>query len=71
MEVLVRGSIALETSVSGSAGGKLYIRKSDGKVVTSAGSSGTTVLLENVRIRKPRTGWSGSCEAIINKRNIM
>lgn len=71
MEVLVRGSIAIETSVSGTAGGKLYIRKADGKIVTSAGASGTTVLLENVRIRRPRTGWTSCCEAIVNKRNIL
>ena len=71
MEVLVRGSIAIETSVSGAAGGKLYIRKADGRVVTSAGASGTTVWLENVRIRNPRTGWTSCCEAIVNKRNIL
>ncbi len=71
MEVLVRGCIALEMSVSGAAGGKLYIRKSDGRIVTSAGASGTTVLLENVRIRNPRTGWTSCCEAIVNKRNIL
>ena len=46
-------------------------RKSDGRIVTSAGASGTTVLLENVRIRNPRTGWTSCCEAIVNKRNIL
>ena len=71
MEVLVRGSIALDTSVSGVRGGKLYIRKSDGMLTASAGASGSTVLLENVRIRNPRTGWSGSAEVIVNKRNIL
>ena len=71
MEVLVRGSIALATSVSGAAGGKLYIRKTDGKLVTSVGASGTTLLLENVRIRNPRTGWTSCCEAIVNKRNVL
>ena len=59
MEVLVRGSIALATTVSGTRGGKLYIRKSDGKLTATAGASGSTVLLENVRIRNPRAGWSG------------
>ena len=71
MEVLVRGCIALETSVSGAAGGRLYIRKADGRIVTSAGASGTTMLLENVRIRNPRTGWTSCCEAIVNSRNII
>ena len=71
MEVLVRGSIALATSVSGVRGGKLYIHKTDGRLTAAAGASGTTVLLENVRIRNPRTGWSGCAEVVVNKRNIL
>ena len=71
MEVLVRGTIALASTVSGTRGGKLYIRKSDGKLTATAGSSGSTVLLENVRIRNPRAGWSGCCEAVVNRRNIL
>ncbi len=71
MEVLVRGSVALATTVSGGRGGRLYIRKSDGRLTATAGSSGSTVLLENVRIRNPRTGWSGCCEAVVNRRNII
>jgi len=71
MEVLVRGSIALSTNQAGSKGGKLYIRKSDGKLTTSAGASGTTVLLENVRIRTPRNDWSACCEAVVNRRNLL
>ena len=71
MEVLVRGSIAVASTVSGARGGKIYIRKSDGKLTATAGSAGSTVLLENVRIRNPRTGWSGCCEAVVNKRNII
>ncbi len=71
MEVLVRGSIALATTISGAQGSKLYIRKTDGKLVTSVGASGTTLLLENVRIRRPRTGWTACCEAIVNKRNVL
>ena len=71
MEVLVRGSISLATTVSGGKGGKLYIRKSDGKLTATAGASGSTVLLENVRIRNPRAGWSGCAEVVVNKRNIL
>ncbi len=71
MEVLVRGSIALASTVSGSKGGKLYIRKSDGRLTASAGSAGSTILLENVRVRNPRNGYSTCCEAIVNKRNIL
>jgi hypothetical protein len=71
MEVLVRGSVAIPLSATGSPGGNVYIRKSDGKLTATAGSSGSTVLLENVRIRNPRTGWSGCCEAVVNRRNIL
>ena len=71
MEVLVRGSIAVATNQAGIRGGKLYIRKSDGKLTTSAGTSGTTMLLENVRIRNPRNDWTATCEAIVNKRNML
>ncbi|MCR5371513.1 MAG: hypothetical protein K6E83_12480, partial [Clostridium sp.] len=71
MEVLVRGSITVGSTVSGAPGGKLYIRKSDGKMTAAAGSAGSTVLLENVRIRNPRNGWSGCAEVVVNKRNIL
>ena len=71
MEVLVRGSVALATTVSGGRGGKLYIRKSDGKLTASAGASGSSVLLENVRIRRSRDAFSPCCEAVVNKRNII
>ena len=71
MEVLVRGSVAISLSATGTQGGNVYIRKSDGKMTASAGSSGTTVLLENVRIRRPRDSYSNCCEAVVNKRNIL
>ena len=68
MEVLVRGGITVALAASGTAGGKVYIRKSDGALTASAGSADSTVLLENVRIRN-----SGDmcCEVIVNKRNII
>ena len=70
IEVLVRGCIAVTTTVSGSKGGGLYIRKTDGKLTGVPGSSGSTVALENCRIRNPR-GAHGSCaEIVVNKRNI-
>ena len=71
MEVLVRGSIAVETNASGAIGGRIYIRKTDGKLITVSGASGTTLLLENVRIRNPRTGWTSCAEVVVNKRNIL
>lgn len=71
MEVLVRGGTAVPVIVAGYRGGKLYIRKSDGKLTASAGSAGSTLLLENVRIRNPRNNWSTCCEVIVNERNIL
>ena len=70
MEVLVRGSIAVTSAASGTQGGKVYVRKSDGKITATAGSSGSTVELENVRIKRPRDA-SGSCaEVVVLNRNI-
>ena len=71
MEVLVRGSIALKTSDYGARGGRLYIRKTDGEITSMAGTSGTTVLLENVRIRNPRASYAQCCEAVVKTRNII
>ena len=42
-----------------------------GVLTADAGSAGTTVALENVRIRGPRDSFSGCCEAVINKRNML
>ena len=71
MEVLVRGGIAVRTAASGSPGGNLYIRKSDGRLTPEAGGAGTTVLLENVRIRNPRNTFGPCCEVIVNRRNLL
>ena len=71
MEVLVRGGIAVTLAANGMSGGKVYIRKSDGKLTPEAGESGTTVLLENVRIRNPRNTYSPCAEVIVNERNII
>lgn len=70
MEVLVRGTIAIPLAVTGTKGGKVYVRKSDGKLTSSAGAAGSTIQLENVRIRNPRTTWSTCCEAVVQSRNI-
>ena len=71
MEVLVRGTLAVSTTVSGSKGGGLYIRKTDGKLTGVPGSSGSTVALENCRIRNPRNGYGTCAEVVVNKRNII
>ena len=56
-------------SASGSAGGEVYIRKSDGALTGSAGQSGTTVLLENVRIRNQPYAGAQCAEVTVNSRN--
>lgn len=71
MEVLVRGGINVPIAANGTKGGKLYIRKSDGKLTPDAGASGSTVLLENVRIRNPRNTYTSCAEVIVNKRNLI
>ena len=71
MEVLVRGGIIVEMSSGGSVGGKMYIRKSDGALTTSAGTSGSTVLLENVHLRNPRNTYGATAEVVVNQRNIL
>ena len=70
VEVLVRGCIAVRTAPGFQPGGSVYLRKADGVLVAAAGTEGTTLLLENVRIRRPQTG-SGPCsEALVTSRNI-
>ena len=71
MEVLVRGGIAILLEAAGVRGDAVYIRKADGRIVTAPGTAGTSILLENVRIRNPRTGRTSCCEAVVNKRNII
>ena len=71
MEVLVRGSVVISMVTAGQAGENVYIRKSDGKLTPYAGSEGTTVLLENVRIRRPGNAVSNAAEVVVSKRNIL
>ena len=71
MEILVRGGISVPMSASGEQGGKVYIRKSDGALTAAAGQSGTTVLLENVRIRNPQGVGGNIAEVIVNSRNLI
>ena len=71
MEVLVRGSIAVPLAVPGSTGGNVYIRKSDGRLTASAGGSGSTVRLENVRVRRPLNDWTSCAEVVVQTRNVI
>ena len=70
IEVLVRGCIVVKAFAGFSAGGKVYIRKSDGMLVSSAGSEGSTIWLENVRIKRPQLGSGSSSEVVVTTRNI-
>ena len=51
-------------------GGKVYIRKSDGTLVSNPGSEGTTVWLENVRMKQPQRGSGNTSEVVVTGRNI-
>ena len=70
VEVLVRGTIAVETAVGFQPGGNVYLRKEDGALVPSAGAEGTTILLENVKMRTPQTSNRPCSEVLITTRNI-
>ena len=71
MEVLVRGGVTVALAASGTTGGKVYIRKSDGALTASAGAADSTVLLENVRIRNSGAAGEPEAEVVVNKRNLI
>ena len=70
VEVLVRGSVVLPFDGSAAPGANVYIRKADGKLVTSAGASGSTLLLPNVKVRTGADS-AGRAEVVVLKRNIL
>ena len=70
VEVLVRGSIAIATAPGFLPGGNVWIRKSDGVLVCAAGTEGSTLLLENVKIRVPQLSGRPCSEAVVLTRNI-
>ena len=71
MEVLVRGGITVELAAGGETGDPVCIRKSDGALTGVAGQEGTTVPLENVRIRRPAGAGGRSTEVVVNRRNLI
>ena len=71
MEVLVRGGITVELAAGGETGDPVYLRKSDGALTAVSGQEGTTVLLENVRIRRPAGAGGRNTEVTVNKRNLI
>ena len=71
VDILVRGSMCVAcASSSARAGDALYIRKSDGMLVNSPGSEGTTVPVPNTTIRGVRDPKS-QAEIVITKRNLI
>ena len=70
VDVLVRGSTVLEFDGVAAPGSSVYIRKTDGKLVTSAGESGTTLLLPGVTVRTFRDS-SGCAEIVLTERNLL
>ena len=70
VDILVRGGTVLTFESSAAVGAGAYIRKSDGKIVASAGAEGTTVQLPNVSVRTARDA-SHCCEVTLTKRNLL
>jgi len=71
IEVLVRGNIVVKMATACSTGSKVYIRKSDGKLTASAGTSGSTVQLENCTVRNTRDSGANTAEIVVRERNIL
>lgn len=70
IDILVRGSIVIRAFAGFRVGGKVYIRKSDGTIVSNPGSEGTTVWLENVYMKQPQRGSGYTSEVVVTHRNI-
>ena len=70
VDILVRGSTVLSFDSAAVVGSSVYIRKSDGKTVTSAGAEGTTVLLPGVTVRTPRDA-ARCAEVVLTERNLL
>lgn len=71
MEVLVRGSIIARMFTACDTGAKVYIRKSDGRLTAAAGSSGSTIQLENCTVRNTRDSGTNATEITVRERNIL
>ncbi len=71
VEILVRGSVSVPiVSSNAKIGSNVYIRLSDKRLTTTAGESGTTLLLPNVTVRGARDS-RGFCEVTVTKRNLV
>ena len=70
VDILVRGSMVVATVTNAILGQPVYVRISDGKLTTAAGSAGTTILLPNVSVRGPRDGQN-HMEIVVTGRNLL
>ena len=70
VDILVRGSTVLPFESSAAVGAGAYVRKSDSKIVASAGAEGTTVQLPGVSVRTARDS-NHCCEVVLTKRNLL
>ena len=70
VDILVRGSTVLRFANNAAPGGNVYVRKSDGSLVTAAGAEGSTIQLPNVTVRVARDE-NDRAEVVITKRNLM
>ena len=70
VDVLVRGSTVLNFAGTTAPGSSVYIRKSDGSIVSSPGGEGTTLQLPNVTVRSTRDSQNRA-EVVLTRRNLM
>ncbi len=70
VDILVRGGTVLSFESTAAVGAGVYVRKADGKIVTSAGSEGTTVQLPGVTVRTGRD-TNRCAEVSVTKRNFI
>ena len=70
VEILVRGAIVVQFGHAVDPGAVVYIRKSDGVLVTDPGSSGTTLELPNVRV-KTASDIDNRAEVVVTERNLL
>ena len=70
VDILVRGSTVLRFANNAVPGASVYVRKSDGSLMTSSGAEGSTIQLPNVTVRTARDE-NDRAEVVITKRNLM
>ena len=70
VDILVRGSTVLRFANNAAPGAAVYIRKSDGALVTTPGAEGSTLKLPEVTVRTPRDE-NDKAEVVLLKRNLM